>query len=46
MAKYSNDLIINMDETPIFFNPEVKRIITKKGAKDAVIHTQSQEKQI
>ena len=39
MAKYSNDLIINMDETPIFFNPEIKGIIAKKGAKDVVIHT-------
>ena len=28
-----------------FFNPEIKGIIAKKGAKDVVIHTQSQEKQ-
>ena len=43
-TKRDNDLIINMDETPAFFNPEIKAIIAPKGAHSVVIKTQSQEK--
>ena len=33
-----------MDETPAFFNPEIKAVIAPKGAHSVVIKTQSQEK--
>ena len=38
-----NDLIINMDETPVFFNPDINGVISKKGAHYVVIKIQNQE---
>ena len=39
-----NGLIINMDEAPVFFNPEINGVIAKKGAHSVIIKTQNQEK--
>ena len=36
-TKIDNDLIINMDETSAYFNPEINCIITQKGAYSVVI---------
>ena len=33
-----------MDETPVFFNPEIIGVIAKKGAHSVVIKAQSQDK--
>ena len=39
-----NDLIISMNKTPVFFNPEINGVIVPKGEHSVVYKTQSKEK--
>ena len=42
--KYSDDLIGNLDETPLCINMAPNYSISQKGKKSVIIHTQSQDK--
>jgi len=42
--KYNNDVIFNMDETPLALNMPPNYTISRKGKKSVIILTQSQEK--
>ena len=41
---YSDSMIINMDETPLFLNMSPNKTVTYKGNKSVVIRTTNQEK--
>lgn len=42
--QYSHDLIINMDETPMYFDMVPGHTVTKKGARDIQIRSSGAEK--